>query len=121
MAQGEACVVSVCKGGGEGTCARGPTSLLRLLLTPTPLAQERSQLEASAAAAVAAAESASASASAALRSKLEGRIAAITAALGQLAAQEEGRAAKRQELAAQVRRCVLLGPQVAGGGGGPRV
>lgn len=64
--------------------------------------QERSQLESAAAARLEAAEASAAAHADALRSKLEGRIAAIASRLGQLAAQEETREKKRQELAAQV-------------------
>jgi len=64
--------------------------------------QERLQLESSAAAQVSSAEAKAAAACQSLRSKLEGRVASITACLAQLTAQEEAREAKRQELAAQV-------------------
>jgi hypothetical protein len=68
--------------------------------------QERSNLESAAAARLDAAQAQAAAEAQALRGKLEGRIGAIAARLGQLASQEEARERRRQELAAQVgRRC----------------
>lgn len=67
-----------------------------------PCVHERLQLESSAAAQVSSAEATAAAACQSLRSKLEGRVASITACLAHLTAQEEAREAKRQELAAQV-------------------
>lgn len=79
--------------------------------------QERSQLESAAAARLEAAEATAAAKAEALRNKLEGRIATIAARLGQLAAQEEQREKKRQELIAQVlcscKLCSCLGPGAA--------
>lgn len=49
-----------------------------------------------------AAQAAAAAEAQALRTKLEGRIGAIAARLGQLASQEEARERRRLELAAQV-------------------
>jgi uncharacterized protein HemX len=64
--------------------------------------QERSDLESAAAARLDAAQAQAAAEAQALRGKLEGRIGAIAARLGQLASQEEARERRRQELAAQV-------------------
>jgi hypothetical protein len=80
------------------------------------LLQERSDLESAAAARLDAAQAQAAAEAQALRCKLEGRIGAIAARLGQLASQEESRERRRQELAAQVGQGFGSSAGLEGGG-----